>query len=278
MTQYLKTNFDLNSDDFVELFDELPLWSAPFGLKLLDKIKFEKKITALDIGFGAGFPLTELAMRLGETCKVIGVDPWKAAIKRVNKKIQFYGINNVEIIEGSAENIPLDNDSVDLITSNNGLNNVKDLNQTLAECSRIIKSKGQFVQSINLDTTMIEFYEIFEKLLYELNMNSELQKIKMHIYRKRKPLDEFLGMIEKNGFVIKEAEQNKFEYKFADGTAMLKHYFIRMAFLNEWKSIIPNEKQAQIFKELELRMNENAESAGVFKLSIPFVVIDAKKS
>ncbi len=278
MTEYSDSNFNLNSDYPVELFDELPLWSAPFGLKLLDKIKFRKQITALDIGFGTGFPLTELAMRLGNTCHLIGIDPWKAGIKRTNKKIQFYGIKNIEIMEGSAENIPLDNKSVDLIVSNNGLNNVNDLDRALSECSRIIKYKGQFIQSVNLDSTMIEFYETFEKLLNELDMAHEIEKMKIHIYKKRKPLDEFLKKIEKNGFVVKEAFKDMFDYKFNDGTAMFNHHFIRLAFLNEWKDIIPQDKQAQIFKELELRMNNKVALDGPTKLCVPFVVIDAEKN
>jgi len=278
MTEYLSSYFNLNSYKSVDLLDELPLWSAPFGLKLLDKIKFRKGITALDIGFGTGFPLTELAMRLGNTCKVIGIDPWKTAIKRTNKKIQFYGIKNIEIIEGYAENIPINDISVDLIVSNNGLNNVNDLDKALSECSRIIKSKGKFIQTINLDSTMIEFYEIFGNILSELNMISEFEKMKKHIYKKRKPLDEYLDRIEKQGFSVKEVDKDKFEYKFTDGTAMLNHYFIRLAFLDEWKKIIPVEKHSQIFKEVELRMNSRSQTDGLFKLSVPFVVIDAERN
>jgi arsenite methyltransferase len=37
--------------EFVDFFDEVPLWSAPFGLKLLDKINYRKGISAIDIGF-----------------------------------------------------------------------------------------------------------------------------------------------------------------------------------------------------------------------------------
>ena len=277
MTEYMDSYYDINSDKTVELFDELPLWSAPFGLRLLDKIILRKSITVLDIGPGTGFPLTEIAMRLGNSCRVIGIDPWKAAIKRINKKIRFYGINNIEIIEGFAENIPLDNNSVDIIASNNGLNNVNDLDRALSECSRIIKHRGQFVQTINLNSTMIEFYEIFKMLLSELNMTGELEKIKLHIYKKRKPLDEFLKKIEMNEFLIKEIIKDKFEYKFVDGTTMLNHYFIRLAFLNEWINIVPQKKRSQIFNELEIRMNKKAESDGFFKLTVPFVVIDAEK-
>ena len=73
MKKYLTNNLDLNK--LVNVLDELPLWSAPFGLKLLDAIEYKPNISALDIGFGNGFPLTELAMRLGETSTVYGIDP-----------------------------------------------------------------------------------------------------------------------------------------------------------------------------------------------------------
>src|SRR4030067_181575 len=58
--------------EIISAIDELSLWAAPFGLKLLETIKLKKNITALDIGFGLGFPLLEVAMRLGEPSKVCG--------------------------------------------------------------------------------------------------------------------------------------------------------------------------------------------------------------
>ena len=72
-------------------------------------------------------------------------------------------------------------------------------------------------------------------------MQTELQKMKQHIYEKRKPLDEFLGMLENKGFEIGEVEKKQFDYRFTDGTTMLKHYFIRLAFLDSWKKILPEE-------------------------------------
>ncbi len=103
MTQYLKTDWDYNSDRLIEVFDELPLWAAPFGLKLLEGIRYKKGIQALDIGFGAGFPLTEIAMRLGKDSKIYGIDPWEAAVGRAEKKIDYYGVllDNGENIDRS---------------------------------------------------------------------------------------------------------------------------------------------------------------------------------
>ncbi len=165
MTHYLKTEWDYNSKTLVEVFDELPLWSAPFGLKLLDGINYQRGMQVVDIGFGAGFPLIEIAMRLGKDSKVYGIDPWEAAIHRAEKKIDFYGVKNIEIIQGVAGNIPLNEHSIDLIVSNNGLNNVADLDEALSECSRIMKTGGQFIQTMNLNDTMVEFYSVMEKVL-----------------------------------------------------------------------------------------------------------------
>ena len=86
-----KINYDLESTEIVSVIDELPLWSAPFGLKLLDNIKMISKGNVLDIGSGLGFPAIEIAMRLGDSCKVFGIEPWKEARERANEKIKLLG-------------------------------------------------------------------------------------------------------------------------------------------------------------------------------------------
>ena len=105
------------------MYDELPLWSTPFGLRLLELIDYKPNIIAVDLGFGNGFPLIEMAMRLGSSSTVYGIEIWKEAFETVKEKIAFYGISNVKLIESSIETIPLDNNSVNLITSNNCINN-----------------------------------------------------------------------------------------------------------------------------------------------------------
>ena len=273
MRNYLTNYFDFVK--YIDVADELSIWSAPFGLKLLEFVDYKTNITALDIGFGLGFPLTELALRLGNSSNVYGIDPWKEAFERVNKKIEYYRLNNVRIIEGIAESIPLDNNSIDLITSNNGINNVNDVDTVLSECSRIIKQGGQFVQTLNTDLSMIEFYNQLEQVLTELNMLKEIDLMHQHIAHKRPSIDGFIKKIENNGFVIKDLEHDHFNYKFADGTAMLNHYFIRLAFMDSWIKILPADKVEHIFDTIELRLNNQSRELGWIKLSIPFVLINA---
>jgi len=275
MKNYLSNDFDLNT--MVSVLDELPLWSAPFGLKLLDKVEYRPNISALDIGFGTGFPLTELAMRLGESSTVYGIDPWKEAIERTIEKIALYGITNVRILEGIAESIPLDNDSIDLITSNNGINNVSDIDRVLSECARIIRKGGQFVQTMNLDKSMFEFYGQLEQVLSDLHMVKEIDLMYQHIAYKRPPLDRIISIMQKHGFIIRDTEHQLFEYKFTNGTAMLNHYFIRVAFMDSWIKLLPAGKVEEVFDRLESGLNVQSEKLGYMKLSIPFVLINAVK-
>lgn len=277
MTSYLQSTFDFDSDELIEVIDELPFWSAPFGIKLLEHIRLKRNITALDIGFGAGFPLTELAMRLGSSSRIYGIDPWEAATKRAQKKIDFYGIRNIELIIGEAEEMSFQDNSIDLITSNNGINNVSNLSKTIQECARILKPDGQFVQTVNLEESMMEFYDILNEVLLQYGFKEEANNIQQHIYEKRKPLDEFTQLIETSGFSINNTIHDQFEYNYIDGSTMLNHYFIRLAFLPSWKELVPKHKLKAIFNEVETRMNKIASEEGSFKLSVPFVLIDSEK-
>ncbi|MEZ5196230.1 MAG: class I SAM-dependent methyltransferase [Bacteroidales bacterium] len=209
-------------------------------MKLLENLTLKKRITALDIGSGNGFPITEIAMRLGDSSKIYGIDPWLNASKRVAKKIKLYGITNIEILNGVAESLPFPDHCMDLITSNNGINNVSDLDKVLSECARVMKKGGQLLISMNLNTSLMAFYTPMEEVLTMAGMLKEIKDMHKHIYQKRKPLNEMILKLQDYGFELKKLVKDKFDYTFADGTTMFHHYFIRLAFVEGWKSFVPD--------------------------------------
>lgn len=279
MKTYLNSSFDLNSSDLVNAFDDLPLWAAPFGLKLLDTVKMRPGMTALDIGFGAGFPLVELSMRLGDSARVHGIDPWKAGIERTRLKLKVCGITNVELHEGVAEKLPFEDGLFDLVVSNNGINNVSDVPQALREAHRTMKPGAQFVMTMNLDDTMFEFYDVYRRVLRERDMQRELVLLDQHIHAKRKPIGEVRELLESAGFTVAGLTYDTFSFRYVDGTAMLNHFFIRLAFMDSWKGVLPPnpELHDEIFTDIETRLNALAARQGELRLSIPFAVIDCKK-
>jgi arsenite methyltransferase len=278
LKEYLSHSINIDDPEFISVIDELPLWSAPFGLKLLDVINIKHNMKVLDVGCGLGFPLIEIAERLGETSEVTGIDLWDGAIERVKLKIKIHDLSNVKVIKGVAEELPFDDSYFDLIVSNNGINNVNDMRVSLSECRRVCKPGGQFVITLNLEETMIEFYNVFKDVLKKNNLISEIEKIQKHIYSKRRPLDEIKQLIVSSGFKIKNIDTDKFTLRFADGKTMFKHSLISNWFLGGWKDIVSNEYLGKIFLQTEEQLNKIAEEKGEIKLTVPFVVIEGVKS
>ncbi|HEX2982585.1 MAG TPA: methyltransferase domain-containing protein [Ignavibacteriales bacterium] len=277
MESYLNENFDLNDPELVSVFDETSLWSAPFGLKALDVIRFKKNANILDVGCGAGFPLLEIAQRFGASSKAYGIDPWTAALDRVKQKLIIMKLRNVQLIEGVAESMPFEDNFFDIITSNNGLNNVQDVKKALAECYRTAKPGCQFVFTANLPDTMMEFYNIYEAVLQRRGLREEIIKMKEHISHKRKTIQEMLSDIRESGFRTNNVFTDVFYYRFADGSSFLSYYFIKLAFLDSWKNIVPKQFLYDIFAEIEKDLNLLAKDNGELKLAVPYACFDCIK-
>ena len=183
----------------------------------------------------------------------------------------------MELIQGVAENIHLQDNTIDLLVSNNGTNNVQDLSKTLSECNRVAKTGAQFVITVNLPDTMIEFYTVFEKVLEQNGLNELIPTIKSHILSKRLPTEILKKMLLENGFQVLTAEESKFSYNYNDAESMFSHFLISLAFLDSWKEIVPETQRKNIFQEIENQINEIAERNQGFSLSIPFVVLNCIK-
>jgi len=277
MKKYLTADPDIENRDFVSCIDELPLWSAPFGLSLLEKIEMKAGLRVLDVGCGLGFPLIEIAQRLGNTCKVTGIDPWETALDRIRLKLEQNTITNVEVLNTRAESMPFANASFDLIVSNNGLNNVQDLDQAFQECSRVAAQGAQFVIVQNLDGTMIEFYSLFEKVLAGKQLSGATDAMKRHIYQKRRPVGEIVEMLEKGRFGNIVTEEHLFYLRFLDASAFFNHSLIRFWFCDSWKNLVKPEFQEEVFTLLEFELNRIAAEKGEIRMSVPYVVMDCRK-
>lgn len=277
MKNYLTTQYDLSNPDLVSVIDELPLWSAPFGLKLLETINYRKNLNVLDIGFGLGCPLTEIAMRLGSTSQVYGIDPWDAAIERTRLKLKMYNIGNVKLVKGVAEHLPFEDGCFQLIVSNNGLNNVNDLPQCFKECRRVAASGAQLIFTFNTSETFRNFYDILKLVLAKRGLNDKVREVDNHIASKRPPLERFKALAEENGFTLVSVEKSRFDYFFADAQATMNHFFMNMAFLPGWRAILDKSNEESIFSEVEQLIEKVCEQEGKFTMPVPFYTVNCRK-
>ena len=83
--------------------------------------------------------------------------------------------------------------------------------------------------------------------------------------------------LEQEGFKVTDAVTSSFRERFVDGAALLRHHFIRLGFIPQWKSIAPKNSVEATFNALERRLNAIAVEHGELSLSIPFACITAQK-
>ena len=101
----------------------------------------------LDIGCGTGTAV-KIASRICHKGKIYGIDPIETMINIAIKN--QYKPSNIEFILGSAENIPLDNKSVNKVIAINSIHHWEDYNKGLLEVNRVLKSEGLFFISSDI--------------------------------------------------------------------------------------------------------------------------------
>ena len=103
--------------------------------------------TVLDLGSGAGADILISARRVGPAGRAIGLDMTDEMLDLARRNAADAGIENAVFLKGYLEDIPLPDDSVDVVISNCVINLAADKPTVLAEAARVLKPGGRFAVS-----------------------------------------------------------------------------------------------------------------------------------
>ncbi|MCK5021403.1 MAG: arsenite methyltransferase [Candidatus Peribacteraceae bacterium] len=105
--------------------------------------KIKKGDIVLDLGSGAGFDCFIAAAKVGKEGKIIGIDMTKEMIEKAREIAKKYNHNNVEFRMGDIENLPVDDNSIDIVISNCVINLAPDKRKVFDEAFRVLKKGGK---------------------------------------------------------------------------------------------------------------------------------------
>ncbi|MFH1427423.1 MAG: arsenite methyltransferase [Patescibacteria group bacterium] len=159
--------------------------------------KIKKGDIVLDLGSGAGFDAFLASKRVGESGKVIGVDMTKEMIAKANENIKKYNYTNIEFKLGDIENLPVDDNSIDIIISNCVINLAPNKSKVFGEAFRVLKSGGRmYISDIVLLDNLTEKQRNDETLIAGCVGGALLK-------------DDYIKIIKKAGFKLRILGENR---------------------------------------------------------------------
>jgi ubiquinone/menaquinone biosynthesis C-methylase UbiE len=103
--------------------------------------------TVLDLGSGAGADVLISARRVAPTGKAIGLDMTDEMLELARRNAAEAGVENAEFVKGYLEDLPLDDDSIDVVISNCVINLSADKPQVIREAARVLRPGGRIAVS-----------------------------------------------------------------------------------------------------------------------------------
>jgi arsenite methyltransferase len=145
----------------------------------------QKGDRVLDIGSGSGTDVLIASFLVGSKGRVFGLDMTDAMLKKARSNAAKMKAENVEFLKGNAEQIPLPDESVDVVTSNGVLNLVPDKPRAFSEICRVLRPGGKIqISDIVLGKPIKETSRENPQLWAECIVGAVLEEEYLEMFRK----------------------------------------------------------------------------------------------
>lgn len=276
MTDFLERKIDIDRPGLASVLDEVSLWSARFGVFLLEHVPLAPGLRVLDVGCGTGFPLFELAHSLGDSCRLTGIDTWPGGLARAAFKLETYERANVSLARADGACLPFRPAEFDLIVCNVGINNFAEPRAVLVECARVARPEAVIAISTNVKGHMRELYQVYRATLSDLGLADRLPELAENEDH-RLTKETISLMLSDAGFAVARGIEREFQMRFTDGSTFLRHWLVVVGFLPGWRGAVEPTDEERVFSTIERKLNDVARREGELRMTIPMLYLEGRR-
>jgi ubiquinone/menaquinone biosynthesis C-methylase UbiE len=204
----------------------------------------------LEVNCGTGARVIELASTLKEG-EVVGVDPDEERIAIADAKALTAKVEHCSFRVGDAAALDFDAGSFDVVVSDASLEPPARLAPIAAEAIRVAKPGAPVAIKLALRGSFDEFYSIYWESLSEIGLVDEVWPKLEDLIHTRPTLDDALAAVRGAGLKHARPHQRKEEWRFQSGAEFFESPLVADLFLDEWLSIVPPARLAEVKAALE---------------------------
>lgn len=140
--------------------------------------------TVLDVGAGSGNDSLIAADMVGPEGRVVALDLTAAMTRKLRENAAAAGVDQIDVVRGSAERLPLASESVDVVTSNGALNLVPDKRAAVREMFRVLRPGGRLqIADIVIDRPVTVDCHTDPRLWVECVVGATVDEDFIHLFR-----------------------------------------------------------------------------------------------
>ncbi len=235
------------AEKMARVYDDeiLPLWSQRFGRMLLRGLDVPPKAMVLDYGCGTGYPSVEILKRMGDSGRLIAIDPVGALLDVARKKAGNLSGKRIFFRSDSlTSKLSFAEDVYDLVISNVALAKLEEPAEVIKEFARVTRPGGRVIVTLPLAGTFGEFYDIYREVLTKNDRHEVLERLEAHIAR-NPDAEEVSGWFEDAGLTSLDSDVEDFTLLFKTSREFFFAPVIEFGPLSQWKSVAGKGQEMQ---------------------------------
>ena len=253
-----------------------PDWRDRYDTLINEQVELPAEGHFLDVNSGTGGYAIELAERLQGKGEVIATDSSAERIELSQAKAQVKKTDNVSFEQASPTDLPYRDDRFDAVIGDASMLSPDLVEEMIAELVRVASPGSKVVVKMATRGSFDEFFSIYWEALLGAGIVDEVWGLLENMINERSTISDAERLVERAGLTKVEIITSKESFLYDSGNEFLESPLINDNFLEEWLSIVPENRRQDVYKHLAALIDRELHD-GPFEVSIKATVITGVK-